>query len=490
MKTVKYVATHPINSRLFLLLIILVIPSMAFSQGPAVNWIEGPSVVDLGDNIAQLDFASNYVFADAADTRKLMQFIGNPATKMEVGLVAPRATDNEWFMIFEFNPIGYIRDAEKERIDADAILKSIKQATDQSNKQRAEKGFPALNVLGWHTEPHYDVETNNLVWALLADEGGQRIVNYNTRLLGRHGYVSAVLVTDVKTFESLSYDVHEILKGFSFKTGKSYAEYVKGDKLAKLGLTALIVGGTAAAATKFGLLKFLAKGGKYILMIIFGLLAAVWGAIKAVFRGKSETQQDSTSSTMMLPLAQQSPPDPAPNPAILNKANQLIEEGRLKDAFVLMKAALRGKKIENLELAKTYYDLLKENGKRPELLTHAKAYIDILIDKTQKASARDVYTECLVHDAQFTPKPDSFFKIAQSLAQRGETKQAVNACLRLTKTYPEHAVLPEVYFFMAKVLNEKLNNKIKAKKIISWSTKKYPDHKTTPMAKRYLAAIR
>ena len=187
MKTVKYVATHPINSRLVLLLIILVIPSMAFSQGPAVNWIEGPNVVDLGDNIAQLDFASNYFFADAADTRKLMQFIGNPATKMEVGLVAPRATDNEWFMIFEFNPIGYIRDAKKERIDADVILKSIKQATDQANKQRAKKGFPALNVLGWHTEPHYDVETNNLVWALLAEEDGKRIVNYNTRLLGRHG---------------------------------------------------------------------------------------------------------------------------------------------------------------------------------------------------------------------------------------------------------------------------------------------------------------
>lgn len=87
MKTVKYVATHPINSRLVLLLIILVIPSMAFSQGPAVKWIEGPNVVDLGDKIAKLDFASNYVFADAADTRKLMQFIGNPVTKMEVGLV-------------------------------------------------------------------------------------------------------------------------------------------------------------------------------------------------------------------------------------------------------------------------------------------------------------------------------------------------------------------------------------------------------------------
>jgi len=490
MKTMTYVAKNPINSRLVLLLIILAIPSIAFSQGPVVNWIQGPTVVDLGDKIAQLDFKSKYIFADAADTRKLMQLIGNPVTKMEVGLVAPSATGNEWFMIFEFNPIGFIKDAEKERIDADAILKSIKEATDQANKQRVKKGFPAVNVLGWHTEPHYDVETNNLVWALLAEENGKRIVYYNTRLLGRHGYVSAVLVTDEKTFESLSYNVYEILEGFSFKTGKSYAEYVKGDKLAKLGLAALIVGGTAAAATKFGFLKSLAKGGKFALMIIFGILSAVWGAVKAFFGRKSKTRTESTANPMMLPAAQQLFPDPNPNSFIVEKVKQLMESGAFNDAYILLKAQLKGKKIENLELAKIYYDLLEENRKIPELLAHAKVYIDLLMEKSQKSSAREVYLKCMVHDAQFTPKPDSFFKIAQSLAQKGETKQAINACLRLTKTYPEHAVLPEAYFFMAKVLNEKLKNKIKAKKIISWSTKKYPDHKTTPMARRYLAAIR
>ncbi len=490
MKTVKCVATNPINSRLAFLLIILAIPSIAFSQGSVVNWTEGPNVADLGENIAQLDFKSKYIFADSADTRKLMQLIGNPVTKMEVGLIAPSAADNEWFMIFEFNPIGYIKDAEKERIDADAILKSIKKATDQANKQRVKKGFPTLNVLGWHTEPHYDVETNNLVWALLADEDGKRIVNYNTRLLGRNGYVSAVLVTDVKTFESLSYDVYEILEGFSFKTGRSYAEYVKGDKLAKLGLAALIVGGTAAAATKFGFLKFLAKGGKFVLMIIFGILSAIWGAMKAFFGRKSEPQTESGTTTMPLSAAQQSLPDLEPNPFFLAKVKQLKETGASKDAFVLLKAKLGRKKIESLEIAKIYYDLLKENRKIPEMLAHAKVYIDLLMDKSQKTAACEIYSDCQAQDAQFAPKPDSFFKIAKSFAQKGDTKQAINACLRLTKTYPEHAVLPEVYFFMAKVLNEKLNNKVKAKKIISWSTKKYPDHKTTPMAQRYLAAIR
>ena len=140
-------------------------------------------------------------------------------------------------------------------------------------------------------------------------------------------------------------------------------------------------------------------------------------------------------------------------------------------------------------MAKLYYDLLKKHRKYRELLPHAKVYIDLLMDRSHNSAAREIYTECLAHDAKFAPKPDSLFKIAQNFAQLGDNKQAMNACLILTKTYPEHSVIPEVYFFMAKVLNEKLNNKIKAKKIISWSMKKYPDHRTTPTARRYLAAI-
>ncbi len=471
------------------MVVVLFFPAIGFSQGPGVNWIKGPGVVELGDDIARLDLSSDYIFADAADTRKLMQSIGNPVTKLEAGLVAPRNSTREWFMVFEYNPIGYIKDAENEEIDADDLLKTIQKATELANQERTQKGFPILKVIGWHMRPEYDVETNNLVWALEADENGRRIVNYNTRLLGRHGYMSAVLVTDVETFGYLSYDVSEILNGFSFKKGKTYAEYVKGDKLAKLGLAALIVGGTAAAAAKFGLLKYLAKGGKFVLMALFGILSAIWGALKAVFRVKTKASTDASGSAVPLPEEPASVSDSVSQASLFERVERLMEQKRTEDAFVLIKAETRGIQITDLKLAKIYHSLLTEHRHIPDLLKHAKVYIDLLIDNTQKASAFNVYLGCIDHDARFAPNPDSYFVIAQFLARKKSAKSAMNACLHLAKTYPDHAVLPEVYFFMAKLLNEHLNNKIKAKKIITWLTQKYPKHKSTTMAQRYLVVI-
>jgi len=74
------------------------------------------------------------------------------------------------------------------------------------------------------------------------------------------------------------------LDGFRFKSGEKYAEFTQGDKIAKYGLTALIAGGAGAAATKFGIFKFLGKFGKAIFLAIFAFFAAIWGKIKGIFK--------------------------------------------------------------------------------------------------------------------------------------------------------------------------------------------------------------
>jgi uncharacterized membrane-anchored protein len=44
------------------------------------------------------------------------------------------------------------------------------------------------------------------------------------------------------------------LTSYSFQTGQTYAEYRSGDKVAKFGLAALVVGGAAVGAAKLNLL--------------------------------------------------------------------------------------------------------------------------------------------------------------------------------------------------------------------------------------------
>ena len=272
---------------IFVTLTFFCAPMTAFAQESEINWIVGPNTVTLGKDVAHLTFGENYAFANGDDTRKAMEQIGNPPTNREVGLIIPRSPELNWFVVFEYFPVGYIKDAEKDNIDADAILESLKEGTEASNKFRQERGIPPIHVTGWYLEPFYDTATNNLTWSTtLVSEGneeGVETVNHNVRLLGRHGYMSVVLVADRSALDTFKPEVDKLISDFSFAKGKSYAEWVKGDKVAKYGLTALIAGGAATVAAKTGIFKILLKYAKFIFIAIIGFFAALWGRIKSLF---------------------------------------------------------------------------------------------------------------------------------------------------------------------------------------------------------------
>ncbi len=251
-----------------------------------VKWVAGPAVADL-DKWAEIKVPEGYLFANGPDTKMLMEAMGNPLSDTEVGFLAPETLD--WFMVFEFDEVGYIRDDEKDSLDGDAILESIKRGTEEGNKIRKENGFPGLHIVGWDVPPRYNEETHNLEWAIRAkDDDGQLSLNYNTRILGRRGVMRVTLVLDPEIFSSVLPVYSERLSGFAYKSGNKYAEYVQGDKIAAYGLTALVAGGAGAAAAKFGLFKWLAKAGKGIFVAILAFFGAVGRGIKKIFSKKKQ----------------------------------------------------------------------------------------------------------------------------------------------------------------------------------------------------------
>ena len=170
--------------------------------------------------------------------------------------------DDSWFAIFEFDESGYVKDDEKDKLDADAMLQSIQKGTEESNKIRETKGWPPFHVTGWSQKPFYSLETHNLTWAILGQSQEQgkppdETLNYSTRLLGRHGVMKVELVVSPNIAAQAVPEFNSLLEGFSFTPGQKYADWRSGDKIAKYGLAALIVGGAGAAAVNTGLfLKF------------------------------------------------------------------------------------------------------------------------------------------------------------------------------------------------------------------------------------------
>jgi uncharacterized membrane-anchored protein len=223
----------------------------------SVQFSKGPSLGDLGKT-GQVKVPEGYVFAGGNDTRSIMEMMQNPTSGRELGFLAPAGED--WFIVFEFSPIGYVKDDEKDSLDADAILQSIKDGTAEGNKERARRGWPALTILGWATPPHYNEETHNLEWAVKLESEGTTGVNHNTRLLGRGGVMEVTLVTGPETLAATLPKFNTLVSGFQFVEGEKYNQFRPGDKMAAYGLTGLIAGGGVAVAAKAGLFKWIWKG--------------------------------------------------------------------------------------------------------------------------------------------------------------------------------------------------------------------------------------
>jgi len=110
---------------------------------------------------------------------------------------------------------------------------------------------------GLATSPHYETQTNRLEWAVTGKDlkSNVEVVNFNTRILGRGGVMSVVLIAEPQDLSAATDEFKSTLAGFSYSPGQRYAEYRPGDKVAKYGLAALVTGGAAAIAVKTGLWK-------------------------------------------------------------------------------------------------------------------------------------------------------------------------------------------------------------------------------------------
>jgi uncharacterized membrane-anchored protein len=283
------------NSRRLLLVafcLVLTVPSLRAQKAEAkLNILKGPAKASMA-TVARIDVPSGYSFLDGAGTRKLMKASGEPVSGNEMGMMAP--TNGDWSVIFEFSDVGYVKDDEKDKLDADKLLASFRSGTAEQNKERQRNGQPPLEIIGWEQPPQYDPVTHNLEWAIRASSAGRPILNYNTRLLGRKGVMEIVLIVEPESLPAALPKFKSLLANYSFQSGESYAEYKPGDKVAAYGLTALVVGGAAVGAAKLGLFAGLAVLLKKAWKLVVVAVVAVAAVFKKIFarltgRGDNDT---------------------------------------------------------------------------------------------------------------------------------------------------------------------------------------------------------
>ncbi len=242
--------------------------SASSAQFTAIPWEKGPVLGDLGAE-AQIQVPEGCLFTKGDGVRQFNELTQNPTGDNERAIVFCAEEGQEpWFVVMSFDPSGYVKDDERDKLDAGAMLSTLQKGTEIGNKERRQRGWATLTIEGWAKEPYYDTKTNNLTWATrIASEGGGPVINHSVRLLGRGGVMHADLVAGPEEYQGALPMFDGLIGTFSYRSGHKYAEWRKGDKVAAYGLAALVAGGAGVAMVNSGLL------GKLWKVIVAGVVA-------------------------------------------------------------------------------------------------------------------------------------------------------------------------------------------------------------------------
>ncbi len=266
----------------------LVVCNLAFGQEGQIDdlpWINGPTSEQIGTS-ASIKVPEGYAFLGPDGAREFNRITENPDTGVDEYILAK--DDLSWIAFFSFDPVGYVKDDEK--LDAEDLLQSVSEGTEDSNEERRRNGWDPIHVTGWSFKPQYDARIKSLEWAfrLKGEQSQDETINYSTRLLGRKGVMQVLLLTSPEELQASVSDFKATLPGFAFNPGETYAEFRAGDHIAEYGLAALVTGGAAVVAAKKGLFAaigvFLLKMWKLVLV---GVVAFGTG-IRKFFGGKNK----------------------------------------------------------------------------------------------------------------------------------------------------------------------------------------------------------
>src|SRR5205085_307210 len=130
---------------------------------------------------------------------------------------------DEYIVTLDFEDAGHVKDDES--LDGKELLDSIREGEDDYNAERKKLGFSAIHAAGWDEQPHYDKQQHQLIWGLLVEASDGGSINYNTRILGRTGFVSLNLLTDKQHLAAYKPAAALLLSKTAFEPGKRYQDF-------------------------------------------------------------------------------------------------------------------------------------------------------------------------------------------------------------------------------------------------------------------------
>ncbi|QJE72031.1 DUF2167 domain-containing protein [Aerophototrophica crusticola] len=251
------------------------VPDGSAKQLSDFNWQTEPKAYKVGSIAASMTTEADEAIVTGTEAGAVMSFLQGIKGYDDVeGLVVktegPLANS---FVVISHDPIGYVKDDDWSTTDANSLLDSFIEGTEEGNKARAKAGVPLLKVAGWAEPPHYDKVNNTLWWAIRVESTDGQSINATALKLSRNGYSRLIWVGDPAQFTNAADTMRPTLDRYRFDPGHQYGDFSAGDVVAGVGLAGLAVGilkGKAGFKVATGILAlalpFLKKFGVFLVI--------------------------------------------------------------------------------------------------------------------------------------------------------------------------------------------------------------------------------
>ncbi|MFO7603656.1 MAG: hypothetical protein R6X06_07555 [Gammaproteobacteria bacterium] len=175
--------------------------------------------------------------------------------------------------------------------------------------------------------------------------------------------------------------------------------------------------------------------------------------------------------------------------AAIRQADILIKEGYLQRAGEGL-ARIIETNPGDLNSWQRYFRILILRGQHDELNRFAEEYLNYLLHQGKDMEAMSVYLETQRVLADFRPRTGvQAFALANVLRAHGHAGLALNLLNNMHKHYRGYEGIAKAYMLAAQILCEQFGEDIKARKILNFIIRKYPESKFSREAGDYLKVV-
>lgn len=255
--------------------------------------------ISLAGGTATLSLPKTLRFLGPGDAEEvLVKAWGNKSDKNILGMVVPAAVEpwarDGWGVVVGYQDNGHVYDDGAESLNYRSMLAEMKKGMEEVNRSRTASGHERIDLIGWAAKPSYDRKSHTLSWAkeLSFGDSGERILNYNVRILGRKGVLILNAVAGMGQFAQVEQNLAEISAAVTFNPGYRYQEFTStADSVASYGITSLVTGGIAAKTGFIPMIQSIPPAGK----ILLALLMSVFGGYIMLLLKRRVSHQSSRS---------------------------------------------------------------------------------------------------------------------------------------------------------------------------------------------------